>query len=101
VSGNAFYHADRCHNTRYAGPSVTYGVMLKPGWTSGQQSTTRHRSSTRTDKRLTPLGGGRAINLVNLGYKRAFMRSRSAVVTLPAILDEHRVTSTPTPKHSL
>jgi outer membrane receptor for Fe3+-dicitrate len=54
---------------------------------------------TRTDKRLTPQGYIRAINIVNLGYKHRLRRDLSAIATLTDIFNgqrSERIAATPT-----
>ena len=50
----------------------------------------RTTESSRTDKRLTPQGYVAAIDLVNLGYKRALNSDLSAVATVSDIFNGQR-----------
>jgi outer membrane receptor protein involved in Fe transport len=91
LSGNAFYSQIDATALGIPGLKSTTGVNLKakldyhPAAADSAQII-----FTRTDKRLTPQGSISAIDLVNLGYKRALTRSLSAVATISDLFNGQR-----------
>jgi outer membrane receptor for ferrienterochelin and colicin len=99
LSGNAFYTQIDATALGVPGLKSTTGVNAKakldyrPTAADSAQLTV-----TRTDKRLTPQGDISAINVVNLGYKRALTAALSAVATVSDLFSGQRyqrVASTP------
>ena len=99
LSGNAFYTQIDATALGVPGLKSTTGVNAKakldyrPTAFDSAQIT-----FTRTDKRLTPQGNISAINVVNLGYKRAVTAAMSAVATVSDLFSGQRyqrVASTP------
>ena len=99
LSGNAFYTQIDAAALGVPGLKSTTGVNAKakldyrPTASDSAQIT-----FTRTDKRLTPQGYISAINVVNLGYKRALTASLSGVATVSDLFSGQRyqrVASTP------
>jgi outer membrane receptor protein involved in Fe transport len=100
LSGNAFYSQVDATTLGFPGLKSTTGVNIKakldfrPTAADSVQLT-----FTRTDKRLTPQGSVGALNIVNLGYKRAITPSVSAVATVADLFNGQtyqRAASTPT-----
>ena len=100
LSGNAFYTQIDATALGTPGLKSTTGLNVKakldyrPTGADSAQIT-----FTRTDKRLTPQGSVGAINVVNLGYKRALTPALSAVATISDLFDGQRYqryVSTPT-----
>ncbi len=100
LSGNAFYTQINATALGTPGLKSTAGLNVKakldfhPTATDSAQFT-----FTRTDKRLTPQGNLSAINIVNLGYKRALTQALSFSATISDLFNgQHyqRSVSTPT-----
>jgi outer membrane receptor protein involved in Fe transport len=100
LSGNVFYTEFDATALGTPGLKSTTGVNLKakldyrPTAADSAQIT-----FTRTDKRLTPQGSLGAINVVNLGYKRALTPALSVVATVSDLFNGQRyerIASTPT-----
>jgi outer membrane receptor for ferrienterochelin and colicin len=91
LSGNAFYTQIDATALGVPGLRSTTGVNAKakldyrPTAADSAQIT-----FTRTDKRLTPQGSISAINVVNLGYKRALTPALSAVATVSDLFSGQR-----------
>ena len=91
VSGNLFYDQIDATALGSTGLQSTTGLNAKvkldyrPRADDSAQITL-----SRTDKRLTPQGYIAAINLVNLGYKRALNSDLSAVATVSDIFNGQR-----------
>ncbi len=92
ISGNAFYSQIDATQLGTPGLRSTTGINLKtkldfhPTAKDSAQLT-----FTRTDKRLTPQGMVSAINLVNLGYKRAITSDLSLVATASDLFNGQRL----------
>jgi outer membrane receptor protein involved in Fe transport len=100
LSGDAFYTQIDATALGFRGLQSTTGLNVKakldyhPTAADSAQIT-----FTRTDKRLTPQGSISAINIVNLGYKRALTSALLAVATISDVFNgQHyqRVVSTAT-----
>ena len=100
LSGNVFYTEFDATPLGTPGLKSTTAVNLKakldyrPTIADAAQIT-----FTRTDKRLTPQGSVSAINIVNVGYKRALTPALSAVATVSDLFNGQRyerIASTPT-----
>lgn len=91
VSGNAFYTQIDASALGFPGLESTTGVNAKAKLdyrpTAGDDA---QITFTRTDKRLTPQGSVRAINIVNLGYKHALTSTLAAVATVSDVFDGQR-----------
>jgi outer membrane receptor protein involved in Fe transport len=91
LSGNVFYTQIDSTALGIPGLRSTTGINAKakldyrPTANDSAQIT-----FTRTDKRLTPQGDISAINLVNLGYKRALTSALSAVATVSDLFNGQR-----------
>lgn len=91
LSGNSFYNEIDASALGYAGLKSTTGLNAKAKL--DYRPTVRDSAQitfTRTDKRLTPQGSISAINIVNLGYKRALTPSLSAVATVSDLFSGQR-----------
>src|SRR5262249_16791189 len=78
VSGDAFYAQIDASALGISGLRETTGINAKVKL--GYEPTAADSAQiafTRTDKRLTPQGNISAINVVNIGYKRALTRALS------------------------
>jgi outer membrane receptor for ferrienterochelin and colicin len=88
LSGNAFYTQIDATALGVPGLKSTTGVNAKlkldyhPTAADSAQLTI-----TRTDKRLTPQGSISAINIVNLGYKRALTPALSGTATVSDVFN--------------
>ncbi len=99
LSGDAFYTQIDASGLGFPGLKSTTGLNAKAKL---DYRPTVHDSAqiifTRTDQRLTPQGSISAINIVNLGYKRALTPALSAFATVSDLFDgQHyqRTSSTP------
>ena len=91
LSGEAFYTQIDATSLGAPGLKSTVGVNLKASleYRPTAQDTAQI-SLSRVDKRLTPQGFVRAINLVNLGYKHQVRPDLAVVVTISDLLDGQR-----------
>ena len=100
LSGDAFYTQIDATALGFRGLESTTGINIKAKLDYRPTSDDSAQISfTRTDKRLTPQGSLSAINIVNLGYKRALTSALLAVATVSDLFNgQHyqRVVSTPT-----
>lgn len=91
LSGNAFYTQIDATALGEPGLRSTTGVNAKAKLDyHPAASDSAQILFTRTDKRLTPQGEISAINVVNLGYKRAFTAALSAVATVSDLFNGQR-----------
>lgn len=91
LSGNVFYNEIDASALGYAGLKSTTGLNAKAKLDyrpTGRDSA--QITFTRTDKRLTPQGSISAIDIVNLGYKRALTPTLSAVATVSDLFSGQR-----------
>lgn len=99
LSGDAFYTQIDATALGIPGLKSTTGLNAKAKLDYHPTSNDSAQITfTRTDKRLTPQGSISAINLVNLGYKRALTSALSMVATVSDVFSgQHyqRVATTP------
>ena len=91
LSGNLFYSQIDATALGVPGLQSTSGLNAKvkldyrPAFADAAQL-----SVTRSDKRLTPQGYVRAINIVNLGYRRQLQPDLTAIVTVSDVFNGQR-----------
>lgn len=99
LSGDAFYTQIDATALGSPGLKSTTGLNVKVKLDyQPTAADSAQLSFTRTDKRLTPQGSISAINVVNLGYKRALTTALSAVMSVSDLFNGQRfqrVASTP------
>lgn len=90
-SGNLFHNEIDASGLGFPGLRSTNGLNLKASLDYRPTSAdTAQLSMTRTDKRLTPQGSVRAINLVNLGYRHALNSELVLIATMSDALNGQR-----------
>jgi outer membrane receptor protein involved in Fe transport len=93
ISGNIFYSEVDATQLGTPGLRSTTGVNLKAKFDFHPTAKdSAQLTFTRTDKRLTPQGIISAINLVNLGYKRAVSSAFTMVATVSDLFNGQRFT---------
>ncbi|MFI4935942.1 MAG: TonB-dependent receptor domain-containing protein [Caulobacterales bacterium] len=92
LSGNLFYSQIDASALGSPGLASTTGLNVKASldWRPTSADTLQ-LSFTRSDKRLTPQGYVKALNLVNLGYRRQVRPDLAVVATISDLFDGQKV----------